>query len=136
MIETPGAKAVRWTAVRANYKLLKELCDFFFRVVQMWVVLAAIWFVHVTLDSALTFVVSGFLVCVLAGYSLFAPQAIIMEWRETKGHRTYGHGGYIVQAICFVIALSPLMWIDPIIAGINSASQNATAIATQGTTGE
>jgi len=136
MMETPEAKAVRWTAVRANYKLLKELCDFFFRVVQMWVVLAAIWFIHVALDSALAFVVAGFLVCVLFGYSLFSPQAIIMEWRETKGHRTYGRGGYFVQMLCFVIALSPLTWIEPIIAGINSASHNATAIAIQGTTGE
>lgn len=114
----------------ANRKLVKELADFFYRVVQMWIVLALVVYFQRQSGSWLATTAMMVLTSSLLLYCYVSPINMVEEWEVSRGKEP---PGLMLVGVLFVTLLvgMPLLFSDPIIDEINrithaSASSPAT----------
>lgn len=107
----------------ARWKLVKDLSDMVFRVVQMWVVMALVWFVFLSTRHWFAFVVMTALTVAHLAYTICAPRAFIGEYVKSVGAKDWN---WFLTLLMF--ALAGLPWYamafggDAIIGALNDAA--------------
>jgi hypothetical protein len=109
-----------WKRRRADYKLIKELTDVVFRIVQMWAVIAIVWFLHLTLGHWAAALVAIMLIFGLIFYSLTAPHIAVLDWREARNETKVGRWWHVFWITNSVIVLILVFNIDPIVYAFNA----------------
>lgn len=102
-------------------KLFKDLCDAAFRVIQMYLVWALVWFFYERTGHWFAFSVAFFLVGVMFAYSASATQMAWLEFDNATKDRypRWKFVAYILIIVWLACVFSALQNADPVVAVIN-----------------
>lgn len=103
----------------ARRKFTRDMADFFFRVVQMWIVLALVWYFYRQSGSTFALVTSLVLTLALLSYTYVTPVYLLEQWEVERGGEAHALA-YVGVLVAALLTGTPLLFSDMVIEQINS----------------